>query len=127
MFFQATCASTAMQQKEWPQGFVLLDMPLTQSLAQGLYPHVVNTGHGCPMSMWPRTHYVQLCTSHDLQIPFDMVQGGDPRFCHIPIGPYHRGLLSCKVPVSQIAALFWKKKNNLKKAYFGPSLGVLSR
>lgn len=36
MFFQATCAGRAMQQKEWPQGFALLDIPLTESLAQGL-------------------------------------------------------------------------------------------
>lgn len=53
MFFQVTCADTAMQQKEWPQGFALLDIPLTESLAQGLYPHVVNTGHGTDVATDP--------------------------------------------------------------------------
>lgn len=42
-----------MQQKEWPQGFALLDIPLTESLAQGLYPHVVNTGHGTDVATDP--------------------------------------------------------------------------
>lgn len=44
---QTTRAGTATQQKEGPQGFLLLDVPLKLPPTRGLYPHlVINTGHG---------------------------------------------------------------------------------